>query len=599
MSTSGQIVKKCCIEYGRYNRAFTVAAALLFLLQLLGCNKAKDEPFIAVNLVGYEAKSPKHAFAVNAEAVFFEIVRLNDSTIVFGGLVGVSRQPDTISGDRVSVIDFSGFSEPGLYFIQIDSDKRLSSHPFVIQKNVYHSAVLTMVQSYYFHRCGTSVANDSEWSYSACHLDDAPFFDEPAITKNVDGGWHDAGDYNKFSGNTALSAALLLYAYELNPDLFKDNQLDIPESGNGIPDILDETGYALKWLLKMQRPDGAVYHKVSQKKWIGEYLPHSDPSIRYIFEVSSAATASFAASAALGARLFAEFKPIYSRELYKASEKAWDFLVKNPQNKPIGGFKNPDGVSGGQYGDSSDLDERLWAAAELYKLTSKEVYLDFFIQNYDMLSLDNIPPISWRDAESLALRAFLSSYIPDRYSQDRQKIEAVVIQQADAIMDVHNQNNYRNLLSGGQYYWGSNSVGLAYAFDLLHAYEISADPTYKYAALDQLHYIMGRNPLNTSQITGIGSVSVRYPYHQLSELGGFSAPVPGMLVGGANNHLLLNSKQISPWPAKNYEDTFENYLVNEPAINFTGILVFVTSAFSISSTHQSVLLQPNKGYPSQ
>jgi endoglucanase len=168
-----------------------------------------------------------------------------------------------------------------------------------------------------------------------------------------------------------------------------------------------------------------------------------------------------------------------------------------------------------------------------------------------------------------------------------------IINHADPILETQKGNNYHNLLQKKQYYWGSNSVGLAYAFDLIHAYEISGESEYRCAALDQLHYILGRNPYNLSQVTGVGSVSVKYPYHQLSELDTITAPVPGMLVGGANNHLLLNNREISSWPAKNYEDTFKNYLVNEPAIHFTAILVFVTSAFSTSTKKSNVVTTSN------
>ena len=76
-------------------------------------------------------------------------------------------------------------------------------------------------------------------------------------------------------------------------------------------------------------------------------------------------------------------------------------------------------------------------------------------------------------------------------------------------------------------------------------------------------------------------------------MGGFNNPVPGMLVGGPNNRLLLNDRKISPYPAKNYEDLFKNYLVNEPAINFTAILVYVTSALSSPKNQTEIVTTSN------
>ncbi|MEX2351388.1 MAG: glycoside hydrolase family 9 protein [Balneolaceae bacterium] len=559
----------------------TLPFYILFVLGFMtGCNQLPEKKFIAVNQVGYEKDSPKQAYLINAEATWFELVRTYDSKVVFSDSMKASDEKDSVTGDKISVIDFTEYNSDGEFVIRAGGIEPVISNSFNISQNVYSEALQVMSKSFYYHRCGTQVGYESEWGYEICHVDDAPFFDDQSTSINVSGGWHDAGDYNKFTVNTALSAALLLYAYETRPEHFWDNQLGIPESGNGIPDLLDEVSWALEWLLKMQRDDGAVYHKVSQKKWIGEYLPHTDPSMRYIFDISSAATASFTAAAAVGSRHLRNYNPDLSQELESAAERAWNWLKENPDNVPAGGFKNPEGISGGEYNDPSDLAERLWAAIEFYKLTNHDSNLSFFIDNYRKLYQNGLPPISWRDANSMALRAFLRSETSGEYLEDKDAVREAMIRQANNLLEVHNKNRYKNLLRSDQYYWGSNSVGLAYAFDLIQAYKITGHETYKNAALDQLHFILGRNPLNISQVTGVGSAPVQHPYHQLSEMGHFNGPVPGMLVGGPNNYRLLNDRKISPYPAKNYEDVFKNYLVNEPAINFTAILVYVTSALS-------------------
>lgn len=574
--------------------------AVLLLLMLPsvvfwgGCTDTPGKKFIAVNQVGYEKDAPKHAYLVNADASWFELVRTGDSEVVFSDSISRPAAQDTLSGDIISVIDFSSFNSGGEYIIRAAGNEPLVSNRFSIRHHVYANALQTMSKSYYYHRCGTRVGDESTaWRYEICHLDDAPYFEAPEKSMNVTGGWHDAGDYNKFTVNTALSASLLLYAYETEPDNFWDDQLDIPESGNDIPDLLDEVSWALEWLLKMQREDGALHHKVSQEKWIGEYLPHTDPSTRYIFGISSAATASFTAATAIGARHLKDYNPDFSEELQAAAEQAWKWLEVHPENYPLGGFKNPEGVSGGQYGDASDQDERLLAAIELYRLTDKRKYLTFFVENFSILYESGIPPISWRDANSLALRAFLKAETVENYPDERKIAQKAVLVHANKLLEVHHHNVYKNLLRYNQYYWGSNTVGLAYAFDLIQAYEISGNASFKNAARDQLHFILGRNPLNLSQVTGVGSASVQHPYHQLSGMGHFDAPVPGMLVGGPNNHLLLNNSEISPYPPKNYEDVFKNYLVNEPAINFTAIMVYVTSALSPPANQAEIITTSN------
>jgi endoglucanase len=565
---------------------------LISLVYLTGCTEL-SEKFIAVNQVGYEKESPKQAFLVNAEAYRFELVRADDSNVVFSDSIKITVAKDSVTGDKISVIDFTDYKSEGEFIIKTIGPEPLTSNKFRIGQNVNEHALQIMSRSYYYHRCGTKVGSESDWGYEICHTDDAPFFDIPEKSINVTGGWHDAGDYNKFTVNTALTAGLLLYAFESNPDMFWDNQLGIPESGNGIPDLLDEISWALEWLVKMQRDDGAVYHKVSQKKWIGEYLPHTDPSTRYIFDVSSAAAASFTAAVAIGSRHLKNYNPDFSQELQAAAERTWNWLEQNPEDFPAGGFKNPAGVLGGQYDDPSDIDERLWAAMELYRLTNHDRYLSFFIENYTKLYQTGIPPISWRDANSLAMRAFLRSETVGEFKEVKDAVQEAVFRHANSLLEVHDQNAYKNLLQADQYYWGSNSVGLAYAFDLIQAYKITGQTTYKNAALDQLHFVFGRNPLNLSQVTGVGFAAVQHPYHQLSQTGNFNRPVPGMLVGGPNNHLLLNDRLISPYPPKNYEDVFKNYLVNEPAINFTAILIYVTSALSNPSNQTETYTTSN------
>jgi len=576
-----------------FTKALELLLILAFLLSIISCSSYQENKFIAVNQVGYEKEHPKQAYLVNSEAYWFKLIRTSDSKVVFSDSIKSFAKKDSVTGDKISVIDFSEYNTEGEYVLTADEPEALKSDTFRISQNLYADALNTMTKSYYYHRCGTQVGSESEWGYKICHTDDAVFFDNPKKSKNVTGGWHDAGDYNKFSVNTALSAGLLLYAYELNPDNFWNNQLNIPESNNKIPDLLDEVNWALDWLLKMQRNDGAVYHKVSRKKWTGAYLPHTDPNKRYIFDISSAATASFTAAAAIGARHLKNYKEVYAQKLQEAAELAWNWLEKNPNNVPKSGFKNPEGVLGGEYSDPSDLDERLWAAVELYRLTNNEKYLSFFIENYKSLHQKRIPPLSWRDAQSLALRSFLLTETNGGYIKEKNTVRNAIILHANNILDVKKENNYNNLIRTNQYYWGSNSVGLAYAFDLITAYKVTGRLNYINAAFDQFHFILGRNPLNKSQVTGIGSKAVQHPHHQLSEKDDVKEPIPGMLVGGPNNHLLLDNEEISAHPAKNYEDVFRNYLVNEPAINYTAILVNVTSALAAQANQTQIISTHN------
>lgn len=573
----------------RYD-GFIICLVFIITAYFSTCTGESYKQFIAVNLAGYQSDDIKQAFLVNSEATSFKLIHLKSDETVYEDVIGPVTQPDSASGDKVSVIDFSAFTGMGEYLVRVELQENpgveIESDPFMISRDLYAEVTNTVLQSFYFHRCGTQVKNSSEWEYDYCHLDDAPLFDQPGRSKDVSGGWHDAGDYNKFSVNTAFSIGMLLYLFDSNPGYFEHVSLDIPEKGGGTPDLLDEIRWGLDWMLRMQDRGGGIYHKVSQKKWYGEFLPDEDTSERYLFKVSSTATAQFAAVAALGARVIYPYDPNYATRLRRAAQRSWRYLEKNPVIQPIGGFVNPPDVYGGEYGDKSDMDERLWASAELYRLTHEKRFISFIENNTDSILEKKLEPASWRNVHALALFALMD--IPDaeiegplslKVEKLTKRVFAYLTGQTELILKTLEKNNYRHLNHHTEFYWGSNSVGLAYAYQMIKMFELTGNLVYREAAQDQLHYVLGRNPVGMSQVTGVGSVAVTHPYHQLSEIGKFSKPVPGMLVGGANNYIFLNNKPISSYPAKNYEDSFSNYYVNEPAINFTAALAFVSAQF--------------------
>lgn len=548
---------------------------------VVACSSEIPKQLIAVNLVGFTTDQVKQALLVNTFAKEFKVLRLDTMEVVYRDSVGRERSVDLASGDWVSVLDFTDLTTQGEYIIQV-TDKGgnlLESGSFRIADDIYTEVMKISLQSFYYQRCGTLVQNHKFWSHEVCHKDDALFFYDPSLKIDVTQGWHNAGSYNKSSVSTAFSTALLLYLYEANPDAFYDGQIEIPEASNGIPDILDEAAWGLRWLLKMQNHNGGVFHKVAQKEWEEEMLPGDDNSQpRYVFEISSTATADFSAVTAIGARLFEEFNSAFSKQLADASIKAWEYLERNPVVQPLGGFVNPPGVQGAAFWDNKDTDERQWASIELYKLIHDETLLEYFSRNFKPQRGERLPVLGWQNVQIFALYSFLNTDIPEKYSRLQEELRDFLIMNANAVLRKHADNNYKNLIGHTEYYYGSNSVGLGYAYELIQIYRITGEKRYKRAALDQLHFILGRNPLGISMVTGIGSRSVQRPYHVLSKYDSSEEPIPGMLVGGPNNNSHLRRyyiyRVISEYPAKNYEDTYQNYLVNEVAINFTAVFLY-------------------------
>lgn len=539
-------------------------------------NKKQDS--ILLNQLGYRLDDFKIANVKAASPDTFIIIDAVTNEIAFKGKFNNIIEFDRATGDNLYTLNFSTLTRPGDYKISVPAISE-TSYEFSISNNVYNECAIKTVESFYYQRCGVEVNNGTQWKHPICHVKYAKFYSDPAKEKNTTGGWHDAGDYNKFVPTTAVSAAFLLYAYENNPEFFYDGQLNIPESGNSIPDILDEASWALKWLLKMQREDGAVYHKVSIKKWTGEHLPEDETDVQYIFGISSTSTAGVAAVTALGARLLGDYNKQLSMKLLKCAVNAWSFLKLYSENIPQGGFKNPHGVEGGEYGDDNDSDERLWASVELFRLTGSERYLNYFLSNFKKVGGPNYT-ISWKNTANFAYYSFLKLH-PLNNIEVRSLIISNMQVYCNELVGRIEQGGYKCVLNNDEYYWGSNSVVAGYAYDLLNLYLVTKQRRYIVAALDQFHYLLGRNTFGISFVTGVGTNSVKYPYHQFSMLKYSDNPVPGLLVAGPNNYSKLNGKKISEMPGKCYEDYEKNYYVNEVAINYTAPLVYVASFFSL------------------
>ncbi|MFI5251232.1 MAG: glycoside hydrolase family 9 protein [Bacteroidota bacterium] len=527
---------------------------------------------IIIDQLGYRPNDPKIAFIRQAYNGNFQVINILTKKVSFEHHISAIGSPDDGTGDDVFNLDFSDLTAPGSYYIAIPG-LQVQSAVFRISNEVYNEAVTRGLESFYYQRCGTEVKNGTVWQHPACHLDDAYFYVDPSNKIDLTGGWHDAGDYGKFTATGTISAAFLLYLYEDRSDEFLDHQLNIPETANKIPDILDEVRWELSWLLKMQNNEGAVYHKVSTKQWTGEYLPQDDPDKRYVYAVSSTATGSFAAVTALGARIFGKWDKPFSQILLRASINAWQYLQNHRTIVPEGGFHNPPDVSGGEYGDIEDTDERLWAAVELYRTTDNQEYHHYFVQMYKELGTLN--PVSWEMVQNFAVNSYLKIPAEQTDFTARSLLVARLTGYCDLLLKKIELGGYRCVLKSGEFYWGSNSVDAAYTFDLLGAYQTTKSVTYLNGAIDQLHYLLGRNTFSLSFETGVGANPVQHPYHQFSMMLNAGSPVPGLLVGGPNKNSQLNGIVISEFPGKCYEDNEKNYYVNEVAINYTAPFVYL------------------------
>jgi len=556
---------------------------------------------VYVNQVGYIADQQKLVFFIQIADSFY-VVDTTSGQIRFRGKIETSKLNDPATGVNVYYGDFSSFTDPGIYRIKNNIDQ--ISYPFEISSNPFVNVYKKTLKGFYFQRCGTALDTQYAGVYArpTCHINDATFDASTGLSgsRDVMGGWHDAGDYGKYVVNAGISVGTLLMGYELFPDYFKSDDLNIPESGNSVPDILDEVKYELDWLLKMQDSDGSVFFKVTPHNFSGFIMANTDNSIRYIFQKSSTATGDFAAVMSMAARIYMPFDTLFASKCLSAAENAWLYLGANPSIVPTGGFHNPSGTVTGEYGDGNDSDERLWAASELFITTGDSTYGNYFSSQYQNFGLIS-STMGWPNVQTIAQLDYLLSNQSKADTAIKTNLRNGLINYCSSLYNIVKNDGFHVSLHTSEYYWGSNSVVLNNAIILIIGYDLSGNINYYNAALDQFNYILGCNGKDISFITGIGSKYPMHPHHRPSASDGIAEPVPGLVAGGPNkglNDAVLQSMFTSSTPpALCYADNEGSYASNEIAINWNAPLVFVAGYFSgnkyVTSIKEKVGFTPN------
>ena len=521
---------------------------------------------INLNQIGYLPNAAKVAVlngdAIAAEASVIDCATGNE---VFKGSVSTAVK-NAATGREEARFDFSSVTAPGTYKIVSGS---VESFEFKIGDKVYADAFKASLRMFYLQRCGTELTADlaGDFAHPACHTEKATIFG----TKDkidVSGGWHDAGDYGRYVVSGAKAAADLMLAYSLYPDAF-DDDLGIPESGNEIPDVLDEVKYELDWLFKMQNSEGGVYHKVTCANFPSFVMPEEETEELIVTPVSTTATADFAAVMAMASTVFAPFDMPYSQRCLDAATRASDYLDKH---QGIEGAKNPDGIVTGEYPDQNDADERLWAYAELFKATGDTVYDDEFSALMSGGSATCNTDLGWQGVGAYAGYAYLSA------DKNKGKFYDVVHASFMAgIADIEataSTDSYNCSLK--EYPWGSNMTVANNGMLLLLFDKVENSNKGDAVAREQLNYLLGTNGTGYCFLTGFGTLSPKNPHHRPSQAK--KAAVPGMLAGGPNQNLedpYAQNVLTGTAPALCYADSDQAFSLNEVTIYWNSPLVFL------------------------
>ena len=564
---------------------------------------------VFVNQAGYKTSLQKY-FYTNYPATSFEVVEEISGNVFYSGQLTLISSNDPATGMQIRKGDFSNLTREGKYYIRLNTND--TSYHFNISSNVFNDVFQKALKAFYFQRCGSQLFYTHAGIYqrNACHTGDAFYHSSTGQSgfKLSRGGWHDAGDYGKYVVNAGISVATLLLAYELFPEYFSSDSLNIPESGNGIPDILDEVKYEIQWLLTMQASDGSVYHKLTKEQFESFVMPAQDSGMRYIYQKSSTATGNFIAVLSRFYRLYKNYDSALANQCLNAAKNAWNWLINQPSIVPPGGFHNPSGTQTGEYGDNNDSDERLWAAAELFESTGEQSYKDYYEFNYNLGGLIN-STMNWQNVRTLAHITYLFSKQPNTDQNVKTQLLNSLISYANTLASRKNTNGFGVSINPGEYYWGSNSQVLNNGILLILAYTKTNDNKYLSAALEQINYILGSNAHNLSFVTGIGKKYPMKPHHRPSEADGILEPIPGFVVGGPNQ--FLNDPVLQQYfnqntpPALCYIDHLQSWASNEVAINWNAPLVFLAGYFNgffITSvnekeTNQNINFQLDQNYP--
>ena len=560
-----------------------------------------------VNQTGYAPSAEKIAtVSTDATSSLNWSLEKNGTSVLSGRTI--PKGADSASGQTVHQIDFSSYTEEGENF-QLVVNGELESYPFDIDNDVYSTLKYDAIKYFYHNRSGIEIetrftgggrgsfSNDSQWARPAGHLNVSPNngdFDVPCwpgtcdYSLDVPYGWYDAGDHGKYVVNGGISVWKLLNMYERalhlgdNAEDFADGTLNIPESGNGVPDILDEVRWQLEFMLAMQVPDGQAlagmaHHKMHDAAWTGiPTPPHEDSQIRYLTPPTTNATLNVAGVAAQCARLWRTIDSDFADRCLVVAEKAWNAAKANPTMY----YDNNYNTGGGPYGDNNATDEFYWAAAELFITTGKSQYESEL--NYRVLGT----AYYWGDLGIPALMSLAT--VPTAHSGAQQvAARQQIIDIADERKNIIADEGYALPISAAEYLWGSNNnianiltvIGLAYDF--------TNDKSYADAVASGLDYLLGRNALSVSYVTGYGENAVAEPHHRFwagAINSNFPWAPPGAFSGGPNTGLEdpIAGVQLTSCltrPQTCFLDDIDSWSTNEITINWNSAFAWVVAFY--------------------
>ncbi|SJZ57649.1 glycoside hydrolase family 9 protein [Anaerorhabdus furcosa] len=533
-------------------------------------NATDSDNSIKVNHIGYRINDQKQAVFPYSQGDSFNVIDVNTGAVVYTGAIK-NKVSNSKTGEMNFIGDFTNVMTPGKY--RIESQICGTSFEFEIGDHVFKTVATDLLKMLTIQRCGYDLSTDyiGDLAHASCHHTDALIYGTDQII-SVRGGWHDAGDYGRYVETGVKTLSDLLFGYMANSAYFEDN-LAIPESGNGISDILDEAKYELDWLLKMQTSWGEIYSKVVTPSFAGDIIPEQDNQQLYVVGSSTTTTADFVAIMALASQIYADVDPDFSNKCLEAAKLSWDYLLSSVNN---GEIKNPEDIQAGEYRDSKDSDERFYAAIAMWSVTQDKLYLDIAkeVYNQDNTSAQGL---SWKDIGGFGRYLYLVNENAKNDKEFYELMKTSLVNDANVLQGIAYSDGYSTALE--HYSWGSNGSIADNGILLSMAYNITNEMSYRQLAIEQVNYLLGKNVLNRSYVVGYGQNSPTNMHSRLAKAK--NTILKGALVGGANSDrddALLNELGENTPAAKMYLDRYNSYSTNEVSIYWnSGLLHLILS----------------------
>ena len=522
-----------------------------------------------INQVGYRPSDPKE-FSLVGGSGNVEIQDASGKTVLTV-TPGAASFWDA-SGQNVQLVDFSKLTAEGKYTVKVGG--QALRQDLVVKNNTFADVYKAAIKWFYYQRASMALESQyaGKWARAAGHTNaSAELHNSTGAsgTINTSKGWYDAGDYGRYIVNSGITTYTLLSLYEHFPEFFKTAKWSIPAEGS-LPDLLAEIKWNLDWMLTMQASDGSVYHKLTSLGFPGDVMPAQDNSKLYVIGKSAEAALDFAGVMALASRVYKPFDATYATTCLNAAKKAYTWGTSNMNFH----FEaNPSDVSTGAYEGNNASDEKLFAATELAITTGDASYKQSGSSEYVSY---------WGDLSGVATygKATHASVFSDA-NEAKQKI----LNTADDFVS-RAQKGFGVVMAKDDFVWGSNAVASNQGVWLLHAYYLTGEEKYYTAALKVLDYLLGKNPLDMSFMTGFGTKSPKMPHHRPSTSDNVEEPIPGMLVGGPQPGG-EDVGSAAEWKCADYRtgqaataytDQRCSYATNEVAINWNAPLAYLAGA---------------------